>query len=208
MSTTRQRLVEAATRVLAEDGVENASLLEVARRAGQRNRGAVHYHFGSREGLLTAVLDQYADWLAEREHQLLAEAKQAPATELAPVVAAVVRPTVELAETGWRGRCYLVIVADVIDGDPDTRNPDVTAALERTGGWAVYDELRRRLPPMAEELQVERLALFTGFFLRSVADRARAIERAYGRAQLDTEAFTANLVAMAAGMLAAPARDA
>ena len=38
MNNTRQRLLDAATRVFAEQGVETASLLEVARRAGQRNR--------------------------------------------------------------------------------------------------------------------------------------------------------------------------
>ena len=49
----------AATRAFAEHGVTNASLLDITRQAGQRNRGAVHYHFGSREGLLAAVLEQH-----------------------------------------------------------------------------------------------------------------------------------------------------
>ena len=31
----------------AEHGVQNASLVEITRRAGQRNSGALHYHFGS-----------------------------------------------------------------------------------------------------------------------------------------------------------------
>jgi hypothetical protein len=59
----------------------------------------------------------------------------------------------------------------------------------------------------------ERLALITGFVLRSVADRARASERAQaegtqpGRAQLPTERFVRNLVAMAAGMATAPPVD-
>ncbi len=47
---TRERLLVAATRAFAEHGVANASLLDITRQAGQRNRGAVHYHFGSREG--------------------------------------------------------------------------------------------------------------------------------------------------------------
>jgi len=204
MSDTRRRLVDAATRVFAEQGVESASLLEVARRAGQRNRGAVHYHFGSRKGLLVAVLEQYTGFLAEREGELLARAARTPETELPPVLEAVVRPAVELAETGWRGRCYLVVIAELAESDQAALDPEVAAALARTGGYEVYDLLTRRMPELPEPVLTERLSLLTGFILRSVADRARAVERGHGRAQLDTATFTANLVAMAAGMVAAP----
>ena len=207
MNDTRQRLVDAATRVFAEQGVENASLLEVARRAGQRNRGAVHYHFGSRDALLVAVLEQFTGFLSGREGELLARARQRPESELAPVLEAVVRPAVELAETGWRGRCYLVVVAELAESDQAAMDPEVVAALARTGGYEVYDVLTRRMPTLAEPVLTERLSLLTGFILRSVADRARAVERGHGRAQLDTDSFTANLVAMAAGMASAPPID-
>ena len=74
---TRQRLIEAATRGFAEQGVHSASLLEITRQAGQRNRGAVHYHFGSREGMLVAVLEQHVDMLATREKELLTDRARA-----------------------------------------------------------------------------------------------------------------------------------
>ena len=57
-SDTRQKLLDAAARAFAEDGVFNASLIEITRQAGQRNRGALHYHFGSRDGVLCAVIDR------------------------------------------------------------------------------------------------------------------------------------------------------
>src|SRR3954454_19409254 len=110
MAGTRRALVEAATEVFAEHGVFAASLVEVTRRAGQRNRGAVHYHFGSRESLLAAVLHQHAPFLAAREGELLAAAPTTPPADLGSVLEAIVRPAVELAETGPSGRQYLVIV--------------------------------------------------------------------------------------------------
>lgn len=203
MRETRQALVEAATRTFAEDGVFAASLVEVTRRAGQRNRGAVHYHFGSREGLLVAVLEQHADFLATREGELLAHARTTPDDDLASVLEAIVRPAVELAETGPSGRDYLVIVGQLI-AEYDRVGPDVDAALRRTGGYAVYELLERRLPPLDEALRTERLALLTGFILRAVADRAR---HPSGRPPLPTERFVRNLVAMAAAMATAPAVD-
>lgn len=210
MNDTRQRLLDAATRVLAEEGVENASLLEVARRAGQRNRGAVHYHFGSRTGLVVAVLEQYADWLAQREHELLAEAQLRPDDDLAAAIAAVVRPCVQLAEEGWRGRCYLQVVAELAEYHPSAIDGDVAAMLAKTGGDAVFQLITQRLPPMSDALQVERVSLLTVFVLRSIADRARAAERRSngeaknGRPQLDVDEFTDNLIAMATGMMQVP----
>ncbi len=201
---TRERLLVAATRAFAEHGVANASLLDITRQAGQRNRGAVHYHFGSREGLLAAVLEQHADFLAEREHRLHQAALERPADDLPAALEALVRPATELSETGWSGRCYLVIVADLIADEQHDKDADVRAALERTGGVPVYELISARMPEMPEEVRAERLALLTSFVLRAIGDRARAEERgSTQRLGLDTETFVRNLVAMAAGMLRA-----
>ena len=204
---TRLRLIEAATELLAEEGVFAGSLVEITRRAGQRNRGAVHYHFGSREGLLVAVLHQHVAFLAAREGELLAVARTTPADDLASVLEAIVRPAVELAETGPSGRQYLVIVGQLVE-EFDRLDEAVAAELSATGGYAVYELLAERMPPLDETLHNERLALITGFILRTVADRARASERAQpGRVQLPTELFVRNLVTMAAGMATAPPID-
>lgn len=204
---TRRRLVEAATAVFAEDGVFAASLVEITRRAGQRNRGAVHYHFGSRESLLVAVLHQHVPFLAAREGELLAAARTTPAGDLGSVLEAIVRPAVELAETGPSGRQYLVIVGQLVE-EFDRLDEAIARELTATGGYAVYELLAERMAPVDDALHNERLALITGFILRSVADRARASERAEpGRAQLPTERFVRNLVTMAAGMATAPPVD-
>lgn len=201
---TRSRLVEAATEAFAEHGVFSASLVEITRRAGQRNRGAVHYHFGTREGLLVEVLEQHTAFLAEREGQLLAHARTRPDDDIASVVEAIVRPSVELAETGPSGRRYLVIVGQLVE-EFDRVTPEVEEALRHTGGYAVYALLEERMPAYDEALRNERLALVTGFILRSVADRARVTESTTdGRHRLPTERFIANLVSMAAGMATAP----
>ena len=205
---TRGQLVAAASEAFAEQGVFTASLVEITRRAGQRNRGAVHYHFGSREGLLVAVLEQHTEFLAEREGVLLEQARATPDDDIASVLEAIARPAVELAETGPSGRQYLVIVGELVE-EYDRLSAEIDEALRRTGGYLVYELLEQRLPDLDEPLRNERLALITGFILRSVADRARAQQGgAPGRAQLPTERFLRNLVAMAAAMANVPAIDA
>lgn len=204
-SDTRQLLIDAATRAFAEHGVHNASLLEITRQAGQRNRGAVHYHFGSREGMLVAVLEHEADFLGPRERELLAVARDRPDDDLASVFEAVIRPSVELAERGWRGRCFLQIVAQIVEDEPESRHPDIQEALGRTGGYEVYELIEQRLPAMSDAVRTERMSLSTSFLLRSIADRARAEDREQpGRPQLPTEDFIRNLVAMVVAMVTAP----
>lgn len=200
---TRRKLIDAATRSFAENGVATASLVDITRQAGQKNRGAIHFHFGSRDGLLAEVLARHADFLAEREGALLEVARARPADDIVSVVEAIVRPAVDLAETGWRGRCYLVILAELVNDHPDDRDPAVQAALDRTGGYAVYGLLEERMPALPAEIRAERLSLITGFILRAVADRARSQERE-GRPQLPREEFTRHLVAMVAAMAMAP----
>lgn len=50
-------LILAAETVFAQQGIERASLREIAANAGQRNHHAVQYHFGSRPALVQAVFD-------------------------------------------------------------------------------------------------------------------------------------------------------
>jgi len=202
---TRRKLIDAATRAFADDGIGSASLIEITRQAGQKNRGALHYHFGSREGVLCAVLEVHAGFLSTREGELLALARERPDDDVSSVVEAIVRPAVELAESGWRGRCFLQVLAQLVEEDQEALDPDVQAAMSHTGGYEVYAVLAERMGPMADDVRTERFSLVTSFILRAVADRARASERkARGRQQLDLDGFVANLVAMVAAMLTAP----
>lgn len=203
---TRRKLIDAATRAFAEDGVFSASLIEITRQAGQKNRGALHYHFGSRKGMLCAVLEGHTAFLAQREGELLTLALARPGDNVSSVVEAIVRPVVELAESGWRGRCFLQVLAQLVEEDQAALDPDVLSAMSHTGGYEVYAVLAERMGPMADDVRIERFSLVTSFILHAVADRARAREHTgrSGRQQLDLDDFVTNLIAMVAAMLTAP----
>ena len=205
-SDTREQLLDAAARAFAQHGVYNASLIDITRTAGQRNRGAIHYHFGSRDGVLCAVIDRHTEFLARRERELLEAAIRAPDDDVAAVVEAIVRPAVELAESGWRGRCCLLIIAELAGEDPVHYSPELEAVLARTGGNEVYELLGRRMAALSPAVQVERFSLITAFILRAVADRARILGQRgrKGRPQLEAEPFVRNLTAMAAAALSTP----
>jgi AcrR family transcriptional regulator len=62
--TTRQRLLAAARKVLLEEGLEAASVRSITSEAGA-NVAAIHYHFGSKDGLIREVVGAAARDLSE-----------------------------------------------------------------------------------------------------------------------------------------------
>ena len=50
-------MVDAAERLMAERGIEAVPLRDVLVASAQRNKSAAHYHFGSRDGLIRAIIE-------------------------------------------------------------------------------------------------------------------------------------------------------
>ncbi len=59
------QIVAAATRVLARQGYARSSLLDIAREAGM-SKGALHYHFPTKEALVAKVLENALETVAAR----------------------------------------------------------------------------------------------------------------------------------------------
>ena len=62
-TATREALLTAAARLIADQGIDQASVDAIAREAG-RTSGALYDHFGSKEGLLFALLEGWVDDVA------------------------------------------------------------------------------------------------------------------------------------------------
>lgn len=93
---TRQRLLDSAQQLFAEQGFDRISVRDITDRAGA-NVAAVNYHFRSREGLVEEVIERYInpinDERLERLEQLERRfgSKEAPLEE---ILDAFVRPFV------------------------------------------------------------------------------------------------------------------
>jgi AcrR family transcriptional regulator len=74
---TQTQLLDVAERLFAERGIDAVSLSEILETAGQRNKSAIYYHFGSKEGLIAAIAERRSHILNERRSQLLDELREA-----------------------------------------------------------------------------------------------------------------------------------
>lgn len=198
--TTADKLLDAAARLFAERGIDNVSIAEIVRGAGQRNASAVHYHFGSREEVLRALLARHVGRLAELRHEMLERARVTPGVRT--VAEAIVRPITEFAQLGWRERAYLQIgseLANALDRTP----PDVRELLRGTEGDDAWAVLRERCPQIPDDLWDERQQICVAFIGRAAADRARLLDRGGDHPVLSDDRFVDNLVDMVVGALTA-----
>ena len=94
---TRERILDAAEQLFSRAGFNGASLRPITTDAGA-NLAAVHYHFGSKEALLKAVVARRIDPVNQQRLALLAEYEQAGggALSVEEVVHAFVQPVTAL----------------------------------------------------------------------------------------------------------------
>lgn len=186
----RERLLIAAERLYSEHG-PGVALRDIARAAGQRNNAAVSYHFGTREGMVEAILDLRGSAM-ERARRELLESRDEGQLEVDDIVRVLLRPALEVPRQQGSthfARFFEVIRSyQVVDdlASPTTRWP-VTRAL-----LAQVDRRIAHLPPASRRLRIRSLG---SSMFAIVADLER--DRELGRRPPDVE----ELVGMLSGIV-------
>lgn len=108
---TKELLLDAAEILMARRGIEGAELNDIHRLAGQRNRSAIAYHFGDRDGLLQAIGARRRAPVNRARNALLDRLEQAQHVSIGSLADALVRPPAVDLQTP-NGRCYLIVLAE------------------------------------------------------------------------------------------------
>lgn len=197
----REQMIAAAERIAVERGFAAMSLREVQAASGQRNKSAAQYHFGSREGLIEAVVAARMGPVNERRLEMLAALDAAPhEPSLRDLAAALVVPlaehTVATTESHW-ARFLAQGVAD----------PALSAVVRRNLEGRSYRALRARmvaaLGHVPDRLRERRVDHAVALVTVSLAG-AEASRSAGGRARVSVPELVAELVDVCAAVLAAP----
>lgn len=199
-SGTRAKLLAAGERLFAVNGIHGAQMRDIVRAAGQANDSAVHYHFGSRDGLLSAICQWHLDAMEPARVRRLATQDSQP--DLATVIADMVQPTADRLQT-QEGRYFLRITAQLA-GHAGVRSGSVPPPIVSRALRAQLEQVHRICAAsMPAELAGERIAIMIGALTAALADRAVRIDEG-GPFVLDEVAFVANLNAMLVAALLAP----
>lgn len=187
--STKERLLRAGERLFAEHGIHRVRLRELNALAGQRNPSALHYHFGSREGLVVAIL---AEHQATMDRELcprldaLTRRPQPPSTR--EIVDTAVDSLARQLHTE-SGRDFLRIlpqVTEMVTG-PLRRGAQPPSAQFARVLTLLEDHVRHASPTVRRERLVAYALTFIGLF----AERATVLE-SRERPALDDEQFTAH----------------
>ena len=169
-TATKERLLREAERLFARRGLYQVTVREIAEAAGQRNVSALNYHFGSREGLLDAILVRHGDPTDVARGELLGRGR-ARRDVARPGRALVVPYAAHLATP--EGRDYLRIVAQL-----SARFSTWRDAAPGTGPYLreILGILEERPPEVAPAVRRERVVELIMLMTVAMAERARVIE--------------------------------
>jgi AcrR family transcriptional regulator len=198
--STKEQLVTTAERLFALHGIDGVSLRQIGTFAGIGNNSAVQYHFGSKEGLVKAILLHRLPGLIQRRKLL--GLRIAP-RDLRAAIEAHLLPVIEQAED--EDSYYTMFLEQLmrygLDGHPfaglpATYQASQNAYVERVG------KILGHLPPA---LRADRINQASAICLHASADRERA--RHFGAKTVPFALHVSELIDGLVGFLSAPASE-
>jgi AcrR family transcriptional regulator len=206
-ASTASLLLDVAERLFAERGIASVSTRQIVLAGGQGNLSAAHYHFGSRDALIRALVERRLRTLDAMRHARLDRVvATGRADDLVAIVAAAIEPLTEAVERSPWGADYVRVLAQALFETRmkllDTVDPEVLSSVTRARTMA-----RRLLPHLSEATFAARVRIVhhesAYTVARWISEHGRVgpgNRRAYRAAVRETITF------MAAGLAAPAAR--
>ena len=158
MSDTKEKILDTAERLIGERGYAATSLRQIIAEA-EVNLAAVHYHFGSKEELLDALVARKATPVNEARMTLL-ERVEAEAGNGAPEVEKVLEsfflPTVEV---GSRNPGFVRLMGQML---AEGMMPRIVERHFQVTGLRFMAALRRAVPELPQEELMWRVHFMIG----------------------------------------------
>ena len=201
---THERILLSAERLFGKYGIDAVSMRQINVAAGQRNSSAAHYHFGSKEALITVTFHYRMERINRRRLQKLDEiTKAGQVGDLRMLVEAMIVPIVEEIEQSKGGRHYIRFAAQCM-GHPRIdffslwRSED-SEALQR-----IFRLIKAAISGVPAIVISQRFGMIMALIIHSLADRDIFRLSTEARTDFNAAAFLNNLVDSCTGVLTAP----
>ncbi|HEX5306832.1 MAG TPA: TetR/AcrR family transcriptional regulator [Dyella sp.] len=199
--STKERILAAAEALFAQRGFEGASLRQLTASAGV-NLAAVNYHFGSKEKLVEQVFKRRLDALNQHRLAELAKVAGQPGTTLDDVLAAYIRPALDLSHED-NGSLFMRVLARAFAEHDDT----LRQFLSENYGHVMRQftaEFARLLPQLEKAELYWRIDLVTGALTHAMSGFGMIQRKDNVSEQQHREQTAAHLIRFAAAGLSHP----
>lgn len=200
-ASTRQALMRAAERLIAQRGIENVSVKDITQAADQANASALQYHFGNLQGLFSDIRSTRGEQVrlkrAEKVQTLLSRSRSPSLREVCELM---VEPSFDLAreDPGFRNAIkafgHEIALAEGQAGEVHLKS-------DGAGAMQIVSMLRDQLPDLDEQVFVLRLDGALRFLAASMMAQAKRSEAFSGPR---SDVFFNHLVDAIAGLFSAP----
>lgn len=203
-SDTREALILAAERLIAEYGIDGVSLRQINTAAGQRNSSAAHYHFGSKDALIRSIYEYRMDSVNRRRQALLDRVRaDGREGDVRSLVETFIRPIVEEIRGSEGGSFYIRFLSQAM-GHPQADAREYSGSILTDAAKVAYQLLKSAMPHMREPILGQRFGVMWELIIHSLADRERYTDQGVDIDDAEAEIFVSNLIDMVAGGMSAP----
>jgi len=199
--STKERILGAAEELFARHGFDGASLRQLTAAAGV-NLAAVNYHFGSKDRLIEEVFRRRLDELNGRRMAALARIAGQDETTLEDVLAAFIKPALDLSHDG-SGSLFMRVLARAFAEHDDT----LRKFLSDNYGHVMRQftaEFARLLPHLSKEELYWRVDLVTGALTHAMSGFGMIQRKSDVTEHTHREQAAAHLIRFAAAGLSHP----
>ena len=162
--TTTKRILDAAEQLFAKKGFAGTSLRAVIK-AADVNTASVHYHFGSKEGLIEAVLERRAGPVnAERLRRLdaLEAAHPNGPLPLEPIIEAFLAPAIRMRFGASRGGAIVPRLFGRAMADSDEKLQQIIHGIFESTFDRFARAFARSLPGLPVDAVADRMHFMIG----------------------------------------------
>ncbi len=200
----KRSLILAAERLIGDRGYRAVSLREIALAAGQRNNSAAQYHFGTKRGLVVAVLEYRMGPINEHRVAMLAEMDATGrSNDLRSLVEALMIPWLDAVgnpEQPTHYARFLSHVAFIPDFSVQAQvDPAYTSGL-----IIVAERIVQQMAHLPRRIAVQRAQMINRLMVSAMADQERT---AHFAASWSRIAAPSDLVDLGVAMVLAPASE-
>jgi AcrR family transcriptional regulator len=165
----RERIIEAAAKLFAVDGYDAVSFRDLTEAAGV-SLSAIHYHFGSKDAVLSEIFARRAALLTKRRIELLEAARRYSGRppSLESILDAFLRPAFEVTR-GDRNDLFNRLRARV-SLEPSATTREIVSRAFDENDLIFIDELKAALSALTREDVIWRFHFLVGAMLYTMSD--------------------------------------